>query len=272
MNNELIRITENDGVQTVSGRELHKALGINSNYTTWFSRMCKYGFKEDRDYITCFPNLESELHGGQNMIDHIVKLDMAKHICMVQNSPIGTEIREYFIRMENKARELSKDEDYLLAQGMLIAGKKIERLKAENTALMVKVEEQNKQIAEMQPKASYVDTILQSKDLVPTRLIAKDYGLSAERLNTILRDAGIQYKDGGRWYLYQKYAEMNLGQSKTFRVLGKDGEIQYKPWLCWTQSGRFFINDLLKSMNILPVVERPKQISLSEYNWGEYWS
>ena len=63
--NELININyENTDRPTVMGRELHEALKIESNYTTWFKRMCEYGFDEGKDYATCFPNLESDNQQG----------------------------------------------------------------------------------------------------------------------------------------------------------------------------------------------------------------
>lgn len=89
---ELIKIETNDCDETtVSGRELHELLEVGSNYTTWFKRMCEYGFSEGIDFITCFPNLESEKHGGQNLQDHLLNLDMAKEICMIQRSEKGKE-------------------------------------------------------------------------------------------------------------------------------------------------------------------------------------
>lgn len=59
--NNLIKINYgNTDHPTVSGRKLQEALGVKSNYTTWMERMCEYGFSENVDYKTCFPNLESE--------------------------------------------------------------------------------------------------------------------------------------------------------------------------------------------------------------------
>lgn len=62
------------------------------------------------------------------------------------------------------------------------------------------------QIAELQPKASYYDLILQCPDLVSTSTIAKDYGFSAKSFNKLLHQFGVQFKQGGLWLLYQKYA------------------------------------------------------------------
>ncbi len=54
--NELINVNVNDNQEpVVSGRQLHEALGVNSNYTTWFDRMTEYGFVEGQDFL---PNLE----------------------------------------------------------------------------------------------------------------------------------------------------------------------------------------------------------------------
>jgi anti-repressor protein len=98
MAKDLIKIEMTEGnEQVVSGRELHEFLGIKSNYTTWFQRMCGYGFVENEDYITWFPNLESENHGGQNKADNYMALDMAKEICMIQRSQKGKQAREYFV-------------------------------------------------------------------------------------------------------------------------------------------------------------------------------
>lgn len=48
-----------DGEQpTVSARDLHEGLEVKSNFTTWFDRMCEYGFTEN-DYKKCFPKMES---------------------------------------------------------------------------------------------------------------------------------------------------------------------------------------------------------------------
>lgn len=80
-------------------------------------------------------------------------------------------------------------------------------LETTNAALTEQVNVQQQQIAEMQPKASYYDVVLNCKDLVAISTIAKDYGWSANRMNTYLHEAGVQYKQGNIWLLYQKHAE-----------------------------------------------------------------
>lgn len=115
---------------------------------------------------------------------------------------------------------------------------------------------QNQQIAELQPKASYYDLVLNCKDLVSVTTIAKDYGWSARKMNTYLHELGVQYKQGSVWILYQKYAEMGYTSTKTHSHPGKDGDVHATVHTYWTQKGRLFIYDLLKKNGILPMVER----------------
>lgn len=115
---------------------------------------------------------------------------------------------------------------------------------------------QTQQIAELQPKASYYDVVLNCKDLLSVSKIAKDFGKSGRWLNEFLHEKGIQFKQGSVWLLYQKYAAEGYTQTKTDPYTGSDGMIHSKVRTCWTQKGRLFIYDLLKSNGILPTIER----------------
>lgn len=251
--NELIEVTYDSGKPTVSGRKLHEALGIKTKYADWFKRMCEYGFSEGNDFKTCFSNLGSEnQHGGQNKIDHIISLDMAKELCMIQRSEIGKRFREYFIAVEKAWN------DPVLIMGRAYEAQKAitEKLNAQVLQLEGTVAVQTQQISELQPKASYYDVVLNSKDLLSTTKIAKDYGKSAIWLNTWLHEQGIQYKQGDIWLLYQKYAEQGYTNTKTQTFNGSDGEIHTKVHTYWTQKGRLFIYEQLKAAGYLPLIEQ----------------
>lgn len=114
---------------------------------------------------------------------------------------------------------------------------------------------QSQQIAELQPKASYYDVVLNCKDLVSVSEIAKDYGKSARWLNEKLHEMRIQFKQGSIWLLYQKYAEKGYTSTKTQTFNGSDGMVHSKVHTYWTQKGRLFIYDLLKKAGILPEIE-----------------
>lgn len=140
-----------------------------------------------------------------------------------------------------------------------IAIKALQELKSEREkrrSLEGTVAVQNQQIAEMQPKVSYYDLILQCPDLMSITTIAKDYGWSAKRLNVYLHEQGIQFKQSGIWLLYQQYAEQGYTSTKTHNYAGEDGTQHAKPHTYWTQKGRLFLYDFLKARGILPLIER----------------
>lgn len=115
---------------------------------------------------------------------------------------------------------------------------------------------QNQQIAELKPKASYYDVVLNCKDLVSTSKIAKDYGWSAIKMNAYLHERGVQFKQGDIWLLYQKYANCGYTSTKTHTYSASNGSVHSKIHTYWTQQGRLFLYGLLKDDNILPVMER----------------
>ena len=111
---------------------------------------------------------------------------------------------------------------------------------------------QRQQIAEMQPKASYYDLILQNKNTVPITQIAKDYGMSGRKFNELLHELGVQYKFRKTWLLYQQYADCGYTQSRTYAI----DESRSVMHTYWTQKGRLFLYDLLKREGILPLIEQ----------------
>ncbi|HEN0286666.1 TPA: phage antirepressor [Streptococcus agalactiae] len=145
-------------------------------------------------------------------------------------------------------------DDLLENPDMAIAA--LQKLKEERRLRLQAQEEvsqKNQIIQELQPKATYYDLILQSESLVAISVIAKDYGMSAKKLNSLLHELKVQYKQGNTWLLYQKYASKGYTQSKTHPI---DAE-RSKMHTYWTQKGRLFIYDLLKNKKgILPLIEQ----------------
>lgn len=125
------------------------------------------------------------------------------------------------------------------------------RTRKENEQLKLDNKIKEQQITELQPKAEYTDVILQCKDLVTITQIAKDYGKSGIFMNELLHKLGVQYKESGVWFLYQKYAECGYTRTKTFAV----GDNNAKTHTYWTQKGRLFIYNLLKENGYLPIME-----------------
>ncbi|MEK4315741.1 phage antirepressor KilAC domain-containing protein [Bacillus sp. FSL P4-0334] len=111
------------------------------------------------------------------------------------------------------------------------------------------------QVKESEPKVTYYDKILSSKGAINIGQIAKDYGLSAKRLNQILHEEKVQYKQGSQWLLYSKYQSEGYTKSHT-NTIEKNGESYTKLHTKWTQKGRLFIHELLKKKGIMAVMDR----------------
>lgn len=145
-------------------------------------------------------------------------------------------------------------DDLLDNPDMAIAA--FQRLKKERQLRLQAQEEvaqKNQIIQELQPKATYYDLILQSESLVAISVIAKDYGMSAKKLNNLLHELKVQFKQGKTWLLYQKYADKGYTQSKTHTIDAERSQMH----TYWTQKGRLFIYDLLKNKKgILPKIEQ----------------
>lgn len=240
--NELIKVKVNENQEPViSGRELHKFLEVKTAYKDWMPRMIEYGFAEEIDFCSIL----SESTGGRPKTDHIIKLDMAKELSMIQRTERGKQARKYFISVEKEFNSPEK----VMARALKIADDTINNLRLEN-----KVQQQ--QIQEFKPKATYYDLVLQNKDLISMSAIAKDYGKSATAFNKLLNELGVQYKQGKIWLLYQNYADKGYTSTKTHVYSKSGGDVGTSIHTYWTQQGRLFIYHLLKKEGILPLIEQ----------------
>lgn len=245
---DLIKINYGSEQPTVMGRDLHEALEVETPYHKWFPRMCEYGFEENKDFWTFL----SESTIGRPSTNHQLTIPMAKEICMLQRTKKGKEFRQYFISVE----EQWNTPEAIMARALQFANRQIDLIKNQNKQLTQTVAVQQQQILELKLKASYYDVVLNCKDLLSITEIAKDYGKSARWLNELLHELKVQYKQGNKiWLLYQKYANKGYTSTKTQTYNGNDGDVHTKVHTYWTQKGRLFIYDLLKSIGTLPLIE-----------------
>lgn len=241
--NEILKVDED--TQMVSARELHERLNIKTKFATWFERMLEYGFSEGEDYSICYPNLGSEKQGGQNKTDYKISLDMAKHICMIQRTDEGKEIRQYLIDLE----KAWNTPEQIMARALKVAEETIANL-------TIQAQEMSNRIEAMQPKVTYLDTILATTDAMLVTQIAQDYGMSARKFNAMLHDMGIQYKAGDQWILYSPYQGNGYIKSHTYTFDRNDGSKGSRINTEWTQKGRLFLYDALKGEGIVPTMEK----------------
>ena len=230
--NELINVTLNDNQEpVVSGRQLHEALGVNSRYTTWFDRMKEYGFTEGQDFL---PNLGKST-GGRQATDHVIKLDMAKEIAMIQRTERGKQVRQYFIQVEKDFNSPEK----IMARALIMADQKVHKLEA--------------QIEADRPKVLFADAVSASKSSCLIGELAKilkqnGIDIGQNKLFQWLRSNGyLISRRGESWNQpTQKSMQLGLFELKKTNINHADGHTTVSTTTKVTGKGQqYFINKFL---------------------------
>lgn len=240
-----IRVIEKDGNPWFAGKDVAAVLG----YADTFGALKKHVDEEDKQNCQ---NDSFESNRGMTIINESglyslilsSKLPTAKRFKHWVTSEVLPTIRKHGMYAID---DILDNPELAIAALTKLKEEREKRKELECLNLV-----QRQQIAEMQPKVTYCDLILQNKNTVPITQIAKDYGMSGRAFNELLHVRGVQYKLRGTWLLYQKHAECGYTQSKTFNVA--DGKSVMHTY--WTQKGRLFIYELLRQDGILPVMER----------------
>lgn len=240
---------------TVSGRELHEFLEVTTRYNDWFNRMTEYGFTEGEDYYSFLSNRSDGL-AGKPRTDHQLTIQMAKELCMIQRNERGKQARQYFLAVEAQWNS----PEAVMRRAVLIAQKQNDQLKAVNRQLLA-------ENSDLKPDAEYARAVCVSKNCRTTTTLAKDYGLSAEKLNSILHGLKIQYKTSdGQWVLYAKYCGKGYTKNRKSTPFQhkSTGQWDTKNTTVWTEAGQRFIYEQLKAVGMLPSVERRQSVEQME--------
>ncbi len=187
---------------------------------------------------------------------------LTKKGCLILASGYDALLREKIINRWEEL-EIKERSQYQVpqsfAEALRLAAKQQEKIEEQQKQLEAsskEIVELSGTIATMQPKVTYVDKILASRETVTTTQIAQDYGQSAKAFNVLLRNFGIQHKVGGQWILYAKHLPCGYVQSDTISIEHKDGTAGSVMHTKWTQKGRLFLYNELKERNIIPLIEQ----------------
>lgn len=240
-NNQLVPVQENEnGEVVVSGRMLHKALEVKTQYKDWFPRMTEYGFVEGEDFNPLKieqVRLEGSRRVSRQVTDHIIKLDMAKEISMIQRSEPGKKARQYFIQVE----KAWNSPEMIMKRALQIADKKI-----------IALEEQ---IKLDKPKTIFADAVAASKTSILVGELAKllkqnGVEIGQKRLFAYLRENGFLIKRKGTDYnMPTQYSmERGLFEIKETSITHSDGHVSINKTPKVTGKGQqYFINKFLNS-------------------------
>ena len=255
--NDLIPISyENPERPTVSGRELHEFLGIDTRYNDWFKRMVDYGFTEGEDFYSI---LSKTSEGGRPSTDHQLTIPMAKELCMIQRNERGKQARQYFLAVEAQWNS----PEAVMRRAVLIAQKQNDQLKAANKQLLA-------ENSDLKPDAEYARAVCIGDNCRTATSIAKDYGMSGEKLNSILHGLKIQWKNSdGQWVLYAKYSGKGYTKNRKGRPFEHNsGKITTPNTTVWTEAGQRFMYEQLKAIGLTPGIDHKENVEQTTLERG----
>lgn len=259
--NNLIPVSyENPERPTVSGRELHDFLNIETPYAKWFNRMTEYGFTEGEDYAEVLDKIvQNPKEGGRPATDHQLTIPMAKELCMIQRNERGKQARQYFLAIEAQWNS----PEAVMRRAVLIAQKQNDQLKAVNKQLLA-------ENSDLKPDAEYARAVCIGDNCRTATSIAKDYGMSGEKLNSILHGLKIQWKNSdGQWVLYAKYSGKGYTKNRKCRPFEHNsGKITTPNTTVWTEAGQRFIYEQLKAIGLTPSIDRKENVEQTTFERG----
>lgn len=244
-----IRVIEKNNEPWFVGKDVAKSLGYKNVNDALF----KHVDEEDKEVVKC------DTLGGQQNVTVInesglyslvlkSKLEGAKQFKRWVTSEVLPSIRKHGMYAKE---ELLNNPELMIAVATELKQEREQRKQLELEKAML-IQENN----ELKPKADYTDMVLQNKSLMMVTAIAKDYGMSGGSLNKKLHELGIQYKQGGQWFLYAKHQAKGYTSSSTTKIEHTDGRVEIKLHTKWTQKGRLFIYNELKKVGIVPLIEQ----------------
>lgn len=270
---ELVKIIANEqGQQTVAGRELHRALKVKQEFTHWIKKQLgMVGVIEGEDYNVIWYKDDDafqdvvEFNGNVKSMnrqgflqDYILTLDIAKEICMVvgaasrtneETRQLSKQVRKYFIKCEEIVKEK------LFQQRLDQEVQKAKRDEIVKLPIAFYSDTLKQMLSELEGPKDYFDTVLPQKAYRVSE-VANDYGMSAQDLNKKLEELGIQYRKTSGWLLNEAYHGKGYTVLVIYATIPVDGEADLSPYMYWTLKGRLFIYEELKKVGILPLMER----------------
>lgn len=214
---------------TVSARDLHAALEVETRFNDWFLRMCEYGFEEGKDYCSFLSNRADGLPGKPRK-DAEITIEMAKEICMLQRSEKGKQARQYFIQFEKDWNSPEK----IMSRALQIANDQIRSLTA--------------RVEADAPAVYFANAITGSETNILVRDLAKllkqnGVDTGERRLYELLRNDGFLIKGGSDYNMpTQRAMEMGLFFVKETPRISKEGSVIDRTTKITPKGQKYFLN------------------------------
>lgn len=231
---------QKDGSVAVMGRDLHEFLEIETPYKKWFDRMAEYGFVENQDF-NLDKNVRVQYEGdrvvNREVVDHIMTIDMAKEISMIQRNDKGKQARQYFIALE----KAWNSPEMVMKRALQIADRKIIDLQ--------------ERVQMDRPKVIFADAVAASHTSILIGELSKlinqnGIKIGQNRLFEWLRENGYLIKRKGTDFNMPTQYSMELGllEIKERTINNADGSIRTTKTPKVTGKGQqYFINKFVKN-------------------------
>ena len=206
------------GTPFLHASDLHKKLEIQTPLNFWFPQMIDYGFIENEDY---FKQKISKIEDSDLKYDWAVRLEMAKHIAMIQNSEKGRSLRKYLIDLDKKVQG-----------GLLLNRKQI-------SALFEICKVLGYFTVQKFLEKEHFEFLNKPKDWWDYR--AKLFGYSAQDLKLMVEALGKKYKSQRQALFHlDKYELIRISTIDLFMAMGKSEE--------YSKNVADFIDDIAKEI------------------------
>ena len=182
-----------------------------------------------KEVLTLPEYWEREYSYGKNNKAAEYVLDKDAFILLVMNYEGYNDFKRAYIKQFNEMYEQLKSKSEPLPQTFA-------------DALLLAYNQQI-QLQEQAPKIEYYDRVLESESTFTTTQVSNDLNMSAMKVNQILCNLGIQYKQSNQYHLYSKYKPLKYAETRTKPYLDNKGSKKTAHYLVWTEIGRKFILD-----------------------------
>ena len=245
-----VRVIEINGEAWLVGKDVVERLGYDLSTNSYTFYINKFVDSEDKlkcDSQSSFGiNYKSLGQRGGYLINESglysltinSKLPSAKKFKRWVTNEVLPSIRKHGVYMTDEILEKTiANPDFMINL--------LQNLKAEKQARQLA----ESKLEEVQPKVTYHDVVLNNESFFPITNIAKDLGMTANKLNTYLSELHVQYKRSKEWILYKNYDWLITSGYADYK------ETQYGNQLKWSSKGKKFIIKLLsesKYNSLLP--------------------
>lgn len=200
---ELIKITENNGKQVVSARELYEFLGFDAkNWSRWYRKNIidnEFAIKNE-DYVSVVIKTR-----GSDIQDFAISINFAKKISMMSRTKKGEDARDYFIACEDKLKEVERYSiPTTFAEALQLAADQAKQIELQAAKI-----EEDKPKVEFAERFKVADTDM-SVATFANILTQNGFEIGRNNLFKLLETYKIIYKDGSDYIPYRKYSPKHV--------------------------------------------------------------